>query len=327
MRHHRLRVCATVAALTLLSSSFAYAQNSQFLFDPNGNLQAQTSAASAPPQIIGQPQNRTVVPGESATFSVVVADTRDLSFQWKFQNADIIGATNDAVLVQNVSPSHEGEYRVVLTNPSGGVTSAPATLWIDSDADGLADSWERANFGGLSQNATADFDIDGASNLQEFLDGTSPTNRATARFQLTVLTDGDGLVDLNPTRSSYTNGETVTLTATPSGTNPFYGWSGDIQTSSNPVLLTMISNRTVLANFCLLPLEIIWANHRRQRGFEHTHPGERWDRALDDRYWKLRHEFWRDHHQPRRGDIPRSERGHAQYRRGSQPIRQRRHVP
>src|SRR6185369_16898853 len=43
------------AALFLLSASLAHAQDSQFLFDPNGNLVVQkTAATTTPPQIIGQ---------------------------------------------------------------------------------------------------------------------------------------------------------------------------------------------------------------------------------------------------------------------------------
>ena len=241
-------------------AAVAHAQDSQFLFDPNGNLLVQTAAATAPPQILGQPQNRTVGPDESASFSVVVLDTRDLTYQWQFKGTDILGATTDAVVLQNVSSGHEGEYRVILTNPSGSVTSNPAFLMLDSDADGLPDSWEQTFFSNLKQNATADFDGDGVSNVTEFLDQTSPTDRASARFRLTVLTDADGVVEVSPTQASYTNGQTISLTATPLGTNLFYGWSGGVQTSNNPVAVTLTSNTTVRAHFQFVPLDIVWTN-------------------------------------------------------------------
>lgn len=249
-----------VAALILLPAILAYAQESQFLFDPNGNLFVQTGAATALPQILAQPQNRIVAPDEAATFTVVAADTRLITFQWRFNGTNISNATNDAVLRQNVTTNHEGEYRVVLTNPSGSITSAPAFLMIDSDADGMGDSWELSRFGSLTNFATADFDGDGVSNLTEFFDDTNPTNKTSVRFRITVVTDGDGVVELGPNQASYTNGQTVTLTATPSGTNLFYGWTGDVQTNNNPVLLTMTSNKTVRAHFQFLPLEIVWTN-------------------------------------------------------------------
>jgi hypothetical protein len=71
-----LRWFAARAAIFLLLATFTRAQDSQFFFDANGNLFVQTAAATAPPQIIGQPQNRMVAPGESASFFVVAKDTR-----------------------------------------------------------------------------------------------------------------------------------------------------------------------------------------------------------------------------------------------------------
>ena len=67
--------------LLLLFAARAHAHNSQFLFDPNGNLLVQTAATTAPPQIIGQPQNQIVEPGQAAAFFVVAADARALTYQ------------------------------------------------------------------------------------------------------------------------------------------------------------------------------------------------------------------------------------------------------
>ena len=50
--------------------------------------------------------------------------------------------------------------------------SVPAVSATDSDSDLLPDEWEMLMFGGLGQNGSGDFDGDGISNLQEFLDHT-----------------------------------------------------------------------------------------------------------------------------------------------------------
>src|SRR5690242_4177977 len=85
-----------LTGLILLLAGTTYAQDSQFNFDLNGNLIAQTPAASAPPQILGQPQTVLVAVGEVAAFSVVVANARTISYQWRFDGTDLAGATKDA---------------------------------------------------------------------------------------------------------------------------------------------------------------------------------------------------------------------------------------
>jgi hypothetical protein len=245
-------------ALLFLLTIFARAQDSQFLFDPNGNLFVQTGASTAPPQIIGQPQNRMVAPGDSASFFVVAKDTRALTYQWRFNGANIPGATNDAVLLQNISTNNEGEYRGVLTNPSGSVTSAPALLIIDSDADGVGDSWELTFFGSLTNSASVDTDGDGSSNLHEFLDDTNPANATSVLRHLTIIRDG-GAVIANPNLPGYTNGQTVTLTATAlPGEEPFHAWLGDVVTRSHSITLVMTNNKTLHARFT--PIVFTWTN-------------------------------------------------------------------
>src|SRR5439155_6261648 len=183
---------AAQLTLALVLASFVSAQDWQFLFDARGNLIVQAAESSAPPQILGQPQNQVVAPAEAASFSVVLSDTSGVSYQWRFNGADIGGATTDALVVQNASAANEGAYTVVAANTSGSITSTPAMLWIDSDGDGLPDSWELTYFGNLNQTATGDFDGDGISNLQEFLDRTDPTNNASVRYRLAILCDGGG---------------------------------------------------------------------------------------------------------------------------------------
>ncbi|MBI3851712.1 MAG: hypothetical protein HY298_15770 [Verrucomicrobia bacterium] len=246
-----------MAVTVLLLATFAHAQNSQFLFDPNGNLTVQMADTIFPPQITGQPQNQTPATNESAAFSVVVADPRALSYQWRFNGANLGGENGNSLLLDNVSTNNEGQYQVVLTNPSGSVTSAPAMLWIDNDGDGLGDSWELTYFGNLNQNATSDFDHDGLSNLREFLDGTDPTDPNSARYRLLVIREG-GAVIKNPDQPSYNKGETVMLTATASSNELFHAWLGDIVSRSNPVSVVMTNDKTVHARFT--PIVFTWTS-------------------------------------------------------------------
>jgi hypothetical protein len=52
-------------------------------------------------------------------------------------------------------------------------------LASDTDADGLSDAWETAEFGNLAQNAAGDPDGDTYTNLQEMQAGTDPENAAS----------------------------------------------------------------------------------------------------------------------------------------------------
>src|SRR5437762_3950237 len=144
MKSHLILFCFAMGL-----SGEAHAQVN-YSYDANGNLALRESGNILAPQIVRQPQLQIVAPGELASFIVVVADTRSLSYQWRFDGAEIASATADALLLRNVSASKEGSYSVVITNISGSVTSAPAMLWIDSDRDGLPDTWVLTYFGNLT---------------------------------------------------------------------------------------------------------------------------------------------------------------------------------
>jgi uncharacterized repeat protein (TIGR02543 family) len=68
-------------------------------------------------------------------------------------------------------------------------------------------------------------------------------------WQLTVNVLGNGTVDINPDQSGYTDGENVTLTASPNPGWEFIGWSGDLSGTANPATVTMDSDKTIAATF------------------------------------------------------------------------------
>jgi hypothetical protein len=253
----RLLAPGVTMAIVLLLAPLAHAQGSRFLFDASGNLQAQSPELNTAPQINGQPQNHIVDAGETASFSVVATGTQPLAFQWVFDGANIGGATSGSLLLQNVTTNDEGAYQVIVSNASGSVTSAPALLIIDSDHDGMGDSWELTYFGNLDRNGASDFDGDGNSNRREFQDGTDPTDPNSVAYRLTVVRDL-GSVQRTPDLPSYTNGQSVTLTAIPPTNGIFHAWLGDLLTRSNPVTVVMTRDKTVYARFT--PIVFIWTN-------------------------------------------------------------------
>lgn len=229
-----------------------------YSYDRSGNVSLRASIALLAPQIMGQPARQVAAPGDVVSFSVVVADARAVTFQWKHNGADIPGATGDSLLLTNVGAADEGQYSVAVTNRAGSVTSAPATLLLDRDRDGLPDSWEAANFidpdpthplHPASQRSEADPDRDGVSNLDEFLDGTDPTSSASLRLRLIVHSGAGGSVTVTPMKLSYDFGEPVTLTPLPSRPGAIVRWEGDLDGNSSPATLTMDRHKTVRARF------------------------------------------------------------------------------
>ncbi len=91
------------------------------------------------------------------------------------------------------------------------------------------------------------------SNFPSQTDGSSQTvvnEEPPPEYILTIISD-HGTVALNPDKATYTEGETVELTATPDAGWDFDSWSGDATGSDNPVMVTMDGNKTVTANYVL----------------------------------------------------------------------------
>jgi len=85
------------------------------------------------PYIIAQPVNQTVTAGQTATFSVTAAGTAPLAYQWQKNGADISGATGASYTIPVTTTSDSGEqFRVVVSNSGGSVTSMPATLTVSA---------------------------------------------------------------------------------------------------------------------------------------------------------------------------------------------------
>jgi hypothetical protein len=85
---------------------------------------------NAPPAIVTQPQSQAVLAGQSATFNVAATGTPPLNYQWLFSGTNISGATTNPFTLPNVQSADAGNYSVVITNVTGSVTSATASLTV-----------------------------------------------------------------------------------------------------------------------------------------------------------------------------------------------------
>lgn len=123
-----------------------------------------------------------------------------------------------------------------------------SSITADDDNDGMPDAWELAYFGSLSHTANGDADGDGVSNLNEYLEGTDPTDKNSLRPRLVVLA-ANGVVAVDPLETNYTYGTSVTLAASPNAGYHFTGWTGGATGLANPLTVIMNSNRTITAKF------------------------------------------------------------------------------
>ncbi|MBK9518919.1 MAG: hypothetical protein IPO09_16525 [Anaeromyxobacter sp.] len=86
--------------------------------------------ALAAPVIVTQPTSIAVGEGSDATFAVGVSGGGLLAFQWSKDGVPIAGATAAALTLPGVTPAHQGNYGVLVTNAAGSATSGSASLEV-----------------------------------------------------------------------------------------------------------------------------------------------------------------------------------------------------
>ncbi len=62
---------------------------------------------------------------------------------------------------------------------TGNLTRTANNITVDSDNDGMADSWELTYFGSLARDGSGDFDGDGLNDVSEYFAGTLPNNASS----------------------------------------------------------------------------------------------------------------------------------------------------
>jgi hypothetical protein len=126
-----------------------------------------TSAAVAP-SIVTQPASVSSSAGASATFAVVANGTAPLTYQWRKDGATISGATSATFSINAIQAADAGAYTCVVTNSTGTVTTASATLSLAAATDPeplptahVINLAVRARVGGEAGSPTVGFVVDG----------------------------------------------------------------------------------------------------------------------------------------------------------------------
>lgn len=133
---------ATNTTLLLTNVQASQAGNySVFVFNTAGGVISVNALLTVliPATITQPPTNRTVTATYNtngyfnptgATFTVGAVGTGTLRYQWRFNGADIPGATNATLLVTNVTPANEGAYSAVVNDNIGPALSPAAILSV-----------------------------------------------------------------------------------------------------------------------------------------------------------------------------------------------------
>ena len=98
----------------------------------SGRSGSQPPIPPTAPSIATQPISQTVSVGVSTTLNVVASGSEPLSYQWKWNNAVITGATSSSFTTPiAVSADNGSTFNVTVTNSQGTVTSNAATLTVN----------------------------------------------------------------------------------------------------------------------------------------------------------------------------------------------------
>jgi uncharacterized protein GlcG (DUF336 family) len=209
-----------------------------------------------PPSITVQPQSVSVVEGSAASFVVSAAGTAPFSYQWKFNGANVPGATSASFSRNPAVKAHEGVYSVSIENAAGSVDSGSASLAVTQPkaasvathpvsrralvgstvsltvvADGtppLAYQWRKdgANITGATQDSftigsVGLADAGSYSAVVSNKVGTASSNAAS----LSVEVPQAPKITLQPNPQTLEAGVGLTLSASASGTEPLsYQW-------------------------------------------------------------------------------------------------------
>lgn len=133
--------------------------------DVNNN-QATTSATVtvSGPAITRQPESITLAPGGRGGVDVVASSSGTLTYQWFKNGAAISGATGSSVSFASASASDSGDYTVTVSDSSGSVTSAVATVLVATPAPGkLINLAVRSRAGSGDKTLIAGFTTTGGS--------------------------------------------------------------------------------------------------------------------------------------------------------------------
>ena len=201
--------------------------------------------------------NVTLDPDQTTyTYGQIVTLTANPAAGWSYSHwsGDLNGSSNPAVIVMTgdktviVNFSQNWYSLSIGIDGQGNVTRNPDQQTytygqVVQLAAYPAIGWSFDHWSG---------DASGTSSaISVMIDGNKSiiANFSQDNYNLTITVQGSGNVTLDPDQTTYTYGQIVTLTANPAAGWSYSHWSGDLNGSSNPAVIVMTGDKTVIVNF------------------------------------------------------------------------------
>ena len=88
------------------------------------------TVTNSPPYILTQPVGQTLALYQSSALSVAAAGSLPLSYQWRFNGANLPGATNTTLKFASMNFNQAGYYDAVVANPFGDIVSTKVLMSV-----------------------------------------------------------------------------------------------------------------------------------------------------------------------------------------------------
>jgi hypothetical protein len=229
------------------------------------------------PMITAQPESQTVLAGVTTNLSVGISACPPLTYQWYFNGDNLANGTDATLVLSNVATTDTGEYSLVVSNPYGSVTSAPALITVvlppsivagpadqtttnggsvffsvtAAGTDPLSYQWYFGTANGLADETNSMLSLSNLTILQagtyQVVISNAYGSVTSAPAQLTVLAPPN--IIANPTDQVTTNGSTVQFVVIADGAPPLaYQWFFNDTNQIPGATQSILSLQAVTAN-------------------------------------------------------------------------------
>jgi hypothetical protein len=217
-----------------------------------------TLTVNAAPSITAQPASKSVLTGQTATFSVTATGTATLTYQWKKGGTAISGATSASYTTPATTSADNGaQFTVTVSNGAGSVTSNAATLTVSASTAILNASTASLNFSsvniGSKSSLPVTFTNNGNSNVTVSNVSLSGAGYTVSGVQTgSILTPGQAAT-MSVTFAPATAGSlpgSVTVTSNASNSPATVTLSGTgVQAAPHSVSLTWTASTSTVTGY------------------------------------------------------------------------------